>query len=127
LSSQAGGVRPPGGLQNLVEGHNERLDLPLEEWSREVISEAIARCIREFYDQAAFCRDFAAWRVPETEMLSGPQSKHKPVCFIVNDSRTKPGSVAETFAEWCTVAAAIDGPIKADKSMWERAFRANSG
>ena len=31
LECQAGGARPPGGLQRLVERHNERLDLPPEE------------------------------------------------------------------------------------------------
>ena len=43
LECLAGGVRPPGGLQELVERHNERLDLPLEEWSKEVIAEAVQR------------------------------------------------------------------------------------
>ena len=43
LECQAGGVRPPGGLRELVERHNERLDLPLEEWSKEVIAEAVQR------------------------------------------------------------------------------------
>ena len=31
------------GLQKLVERHNERLDLPLEVWSKEVIAEAVQR------------------------------------------------------------------------------------
>ena len=43
LECQAGGVRPPGGLQELVERHNERLDLPPEEWSKEVIADAVHR------------------------------------------------------------------------------------
>ena len=43
LECQAGGVRPPGGLQRLVERHNERLDLPPEEWSKEVIADAAQR------------------------------------------------------------------------------------
>ena len=43
LECLAGGVRPPGGLQELVERHNDRLDLPLEEWSKEVIAEAAQR------------------------------------------------------------------------------------
>ena len=43
LECLAGGVRPPGGLQRLVERHNERLDLPPEEWSKEVIAEAVHR------------------------------------------------------------------------------------
>ncbi len=43
LECQAGGVRPPGGLQELVECHNERLDLPAEEWSKEVIADAAQR------------------------------------------------------------------------------------
>jgi len=43
LECQAGGVRPPSGLQKLVERHNERLDLPPEEWSKEVIADAVRR------------------------------------------------------------------------------------
>ena len=43
LECQAGGVRPPGGVQELVQRHNERLDLPLEDWSKEVIAEAVQR------------------------------------------------------------------------------------
>ena len=43
LECQAGGVRPRGGLQEIVERHNERLDLPPEEWSKEVIAEAVHR------------------------------------------------------------------------------------
>ena len=43
LECQAGGVRPPGGLQSLVERHNERLDLPPEDWSKEVIAEVVHR------------------------------------------------------------------------------------
>ena len=43
LECQAGGERPPGGLQELVERHNERLDLPPEVWSKEVIAEAVRR------------------------------------------------------------------------------------
>ena len=43
LECQAGGVRPPGGLQRLVELHNDRLDLPPEEWSKEVIAAAVDR------------------------------------------------------------------------------------
>ncbi len=43
LESQAGGVRPPGGLQRLVERHNERLDLTPEAWSKEVIADAVHR------------------------------------------------------------------------------------
>ena len=43
LECQAGGVRPPGGVQELVQRHNERLDLPLEDWSKEVIAEAVHR------------------------------------------------------------------------------------
>ena len=43
LECQAGGVRPAGGLPMLVERHNERLDLPLEEWSKEIIAEAVHR------------------------------------------------------------------------------------
>ena len=34
---------PPGGLQELVERHNKRLDLPPEVWSKEVIAEAVQR------------------------------------------------------------------------------------
>ena len=43
LECEAGGVRPPGGLQKLVERHNERLDLPPEEWSKEIIAEVVHR------------------------------------------------------------------------------------
>ena len=43
LECQAGGVRPPGGPPMLVERHNERLDLPPEAWSKEVIAEAVDR------------------------------------------------------------------------------------
>ena len=43
LECLAGGVRPPGGLQELVERHNERLDLSPEDWSREVIAETVHR------------------------------------------------------------------------------------
>jgi predicted ATPase len=40
LESLAGGVRPADGLSAMVERHNERLDLPLEAWSKEIIAEA---------------------------------------------------------------------------------------
>ncbi len=43
LEALAGGIRPAGGLPMLVERHNERLDLPPEEWSKEVIAEAVHR------------------------------------------------------------------------------------
>ena len=43
LTCLAGGVYPPEGPQRLVERHNERLDLPPEEWSKEVIAEAVHR------------------------------------------------------------------------------------
>ena len=43
LTCLADGVYPPEGLQRLVERHNERLDLPPEEWSKEVIAEAVHR------------------------------------------------------------------------------------
>ena len=43
LECLAGGVRPPGGLPMLVERHNERLDLPPEEWSKSVIDEVLHR------------------------------------------------------------------------------------
>ena len=43
LESLAGGVRPPGGLPMMVERHNERLDLPPEEWSKEIIAESLDR------------------------------------------------------------------------------------
>lgn len=43
LECLTGGVRPPGGLQELVERHNERLDLPPEVWSKEVIAETLHR------------------------------------------------------------------------------------
>ena len=43
LECLAGGVRPPGGLRELVERHNERLDLPPEVWSQEVIAETVHR------------------------------------------------------------------------------------
>ena len=43
LTCMAGGVYPAGGLQELVERHNERLDLPPEEWSKEIIAEAVQR------------------------------------------------------------------------------------
>ncbi len=43
LECLAGGVRPPGGLQRLVERHNKRLDLAPEVWSKEVIAEAVQR------------------------------------------------------------------------------------
>ena len=43
LECQAGGVRPAGGLPMLVERRNERLDLPLEEWSKEIIAETLQR------------------------------------------------------------------------------------
>ncbi len=43
LTCLAGGVYPPDGLQRLVERHNERLDLPLEEWSKLVIADAAQR------------------------------------------------------------------------------------
>ncbi len=33
----------PGGVQRMVERHNERLDLPPEAWSKEVIAEAVHR------------------------------------------------------------------------------------
>ena len=39
----AGRDYPPEGLQRLVERHNERLGLPLDEWSKEVIAEAVHR------------------------------------------------------------------------------------
>lgn len=41
LECLSGGVRPPGGLQELVEHHNYLLDLPPEDWSKEIIAEAI--------------------------------------------------------------------------------------
>ncbi|MCH8186721.1 MAG: tetratricopeptide repeat protein [Chloroflexi bacterium] len=43
LTCLAGGVYPAEGLQKLVERHNERLDLPPEDWSKEVIAEAVHR------------------------------------------------------------------------------------
>ena len=43
LECQAGGVRPPGGLRELVERHNERLDLSAEVWSKEVIADKLHR------------------------------------------------------------------------------------
>lgn len=43
LEAQAGGVRPAGGLQELIDRHNERLDLPAEEWSQAMISDAVER------------------------------------------------------------------------------------
>ena len=43
LECLAGGVRPSGGLRELVVRHNERLDLPPEVWSKEVIAEAVQR------------------------------------------------------------------------------------
>ena len=43
LTCLAGGVYPPESLQRLVERHNERLDLPPEAWSKEVIAEAVHR------------------------------------------------------------------------------------
>ena len=43
LEAQAGGVRPPGGLQELIDRHNDRLDLSPEEWSKEVIAEVLQR------------------------------------------------------------------------------------
>ena len=41
LSCLAGGVYPPDGLQGLVKRHNECLDLTPEEWSKEVIADAV--------------------------------------------------------------------------------------
>ena len=43
LEAQAGGVRPPGGLRELIDRHNERLDLSAEEWSKEIIVAAVQR------------------------------------------------------------------------------------
>ena len=43
LECLAGGVRPVGGLPMIVERHNERLDLPPEVWSKEVIDEVLHR------------------------------------------------------------------------------------
>ena len=43
LTVLAGGVYPAEGLQRMMERHNERLDLPPEEWSKEVIAEAVHR------------------------------------------------------------------------------------
>jgi len=43
LAALAGGVYPAEGLQKMVELHNERLGLPPEEWSKEVIAEAVHR------------------------------------------------------------------------------------
>ena len=43
LECQAGGIRPSGGLQELVERHNERLDLSPEDWSKEIIADAVHR------------------------------------------------------------------------------------
>ena len=43
LESLAGEVRPADGLNVLVERHNARLDLPLEEWSREINAEVTQR------------------------------------------------------------------------------------
>jgi hypothetical protein len=43
LESLTGGVRPADGLNVLVERHNAHLDLPLEEWSREIIAEVTQR------------------------------------------------------------------------------------
>jgi predicted ATPase len=43
LDKLAGGGCPAGGLPMLVERHNARLDLPLEEWSKEIIAEAAQR------------------------------------------------------------------------------------
>jgi tetratricopeptide (TPR) repeat protein len=43
LTFMAGGVSPAEGLQKLVERHNERLDLAPEEWSKEVIADAVHR------------------------------------------------------------------------------------
>ena len=43
LESLNGGVRPTGGLTELVARHNERLDLSLDEWSKEIIAEVTQR------------------------------------------------------------------------------------
>ncbi len=43
LSCLAGGVYPAEGLRSLAERHNERLDLAPEEWSKEVIADAVHR------------------------------------------------------------------------------------
>ncbi len=43
LTCLAGGVYPPEGLQGVAERHNERLDLPPAEWSKEIIAEAVQR------------------------------------------------------------------------------------
>ena len=43
LECLAGGVRPPGGLQELVERHNERLDLSPQVWSKGVIDDVLQR------------------------------------------------------------------------------------
>ncbi|MDP7586401.1 MAG: hypothetical protein FI737_00715 [SAR202 cluster bacterium] len=43
LEANAGSVRRSGGLQELIDLHNERLDLPTEEWSKQVIADAAQR------------------------------------------------------------------------------------
>ena len=43
LACLAGGVQPPDGFRGLVERHNERLDLPPEDWSKEMIADAVQR------------------------------------------------------------------------------------
>ena len=43
LESLNGGVRPAGGLPELVERHNAHLDLPVDEWSKEIIAEVAQR------------------------------------------------------------------------------------
>ena len=43
LECLAGGVRPTGGLPVLVERHNERLNLHPEDWSKEIIADAVHR------------------------------------------------------------------------------------
>ena len=43
LTCLAGGVYPAEDLQRMVERHNERLDLPPEAWSKEIIADAVHR------------------------------------------------------------------------------------
>ena len=43
LEAQSGGARPAGGLQELIDRHNERPDLSPEDWSKQIIEEAVNR------------------------------------------------------------------------------------
>ncbi|MAF39283.1 MAG: hypothetical protein CL696_10515 [Chloroflexi bacterium] len=45
LEANAGSVRRTGGVQELIDRHDERLDLPTEEWSKQVIADEAQRAV----------------------------------------------------------------------------------